>query len=249
MKFESRISQERAPEYQVSPPPTEMLLQGTSGKNFWPDSILNNQELKNQKEIRTRISGSLNLLYKKFPDATARLEDILEANAVPEQELATLYNDLSGILEDSANHRIALYLPFELFQNKKSPITPKTIGLTNAVERFTASYKKAWEDSLHSHELRADFMDGDVPEVEYRTGPLPVVSKAAHLIPKLVEHGILTVPEIRTLLNNATDDTLRNSIIDTLPILQEMNILKETDQDLLSQFSTLSLQNLKTSDT
>src|SRR3989344_1683252 len=72
------------------------------------------------------------------------------------RQMAELYESLSDLLDDRDYRRLILYLPFEF--------------LPKAPERFRRAYMKAWRSLLSAHDVRANFVDGDVLEEEQRTG-------------------------------------------------------------------------------
>lgn len=110
--------------------------------------------------------------------------------------------------------------------------------------RFRETYLEAWGNLLSTHDVRANFVDGDVIEIEQRTGDLPRVVKAAHLIPKLVENGLLQAQDAITLMEENVDQTLRDSIADALPVLADLGLLSKADIDYMANSKDAAVRAL-----
>lgn len=178
----------------------------------WPESIVNNKILAQQIEQRKELKKRLEDVVSSLPRPDMPLEEAINQGHVTEKQIAELYASLSELLESGRDYRrLVFYLPFEF--------------LPKAPERFKQAYLKAWDSLLSVHDVRANFVDGDILEEEQQTGSLPRVVKAAHLIPKLVEHGLIEVKSILTLMEESDDQILRNSIADTLPVLADLGFL------------------------
>lgn len=203
--------------------PVESFLDPVLAADVWPRSIAVNEIFLSQLERHKELNKLLNELFNSLSRPDIPLETAIDQGCVTEEQAAGLYTALSGLLErDRDYRRLILYFPFELLPNK----TWHHFGekLQKALERFGQIYMEAWKDLLFVHDVRANFVDGDVLEVERRVGDLPRVVKAAHLIPKLVENGLLAVEEAIALMENSDDQTLRDSIAAALSVLADLGV-------------------------
>ena len=149
-----------------------------------------------------------------------------------------LYQTFTSFLNtDINNGRILLYLPQELL-----PYLDQTAGkpafLLQAEKNFSDHYKKSWLRLLFESNVRASFVDGDV--LEPGLGEPSRVRKAAHLLPDMITHGIISVAEVENLLKITDDDELINSLTegltaakDTTPLTTEVDSSEfQLDTDL-----------------
>ena len=138
------------------------------------------------------------------------IEEAVASRRISEDQAAQFYGSLSGLLQDGDHGRLALYLPFESLPSRAWQ--PKSDQLTAQAETFRQTYLNAWYALLHTHSVRANFIDGDVLEESYRTGDIPRVVKAAHLIPGLLQRGILDELTVAGLQKWAVDPLLQQGI-------------------------------------
>lgn len=200
-------------EIRPTPPASELLLDVDHLREVWPLEIAENKMFLEQIGARRMLIRQLEETINALPRPDVALEDAVIDGQLTQDQVDRMYESLEGLLgEDSEYQRILLYLPFEF--------------LPGAPERFKEAYMASWERQLSTHDVRANFVDGDVMEVDKRDGDLPRVVKAAHLIPKLVEAGFMTVEEVARRMNETDDEILRQSIADTLPVLQDMGFLE-----------------------
>ncbi len=223
MKFESPVF-EKEPAIVVTPP-IDSLLKVNSGDTYLPFEITENEERINQANLRLKILDIL----KSIPKPNSKYShNGTEQNPLPDG----LYSSLTELLNsDDQNKRIALYLPFEWLPNNGEPDK-----VPESSQAFLSAYKAAWLSLLSSAEYRADYNDGDIPEPEFRNEKLPKVVKAAHLIPQLLERGILTMDEIINIFESADNTTLQNSLADGLYVAREKNLI--TDDQLAQMKSS-----------
>jgi len=188
----------------------ESFFDPVQATKIWPKSIA--AQTAQRKELIERLSDVIDRLPK--PDMA--LETAINQGHVTKEQVAKLYTALSELLESDQDYkRLVLYLPFEF--------------LPKAPERFRQAYLKTWKRSLSIHDVRANFVDGDIIEEEQQAGNLPRVVKAAHLIPKLIENGFMEVKDILTLMEESDDQLLKESIADTLPVLADLGFLAEKE--------------------
>ena len=234
---------ESSPKFTLTSPATESLLHIETTGVPWPDEIRNNRKLQERARTRRLLSKELDNLYKLIPEATVDIWDSLKNGTIQEKNIVEFYDILSLLLEqDINNSQLVLYLPFEFLPdlNKQT----ETNELSSASTRLADQIRRSWRNLLTVHNLRADFKDGDVPEVEYRDEPLSQVVKAAHLIPSLLKRGLLSFDEILELLEKTTDKILADSIADTLPVLADMELITENDLDRMAKSGHRMISNM-----
>ncbi len=230
-KFESRG--ELPPTTTLTPPPVESFLKPEQASEAWPAEIATNETFLAQLESRQKLNQNLDNVLDSLPQPNMSLEEAINQGHVTEEQVTQLYTSLNTLLEnDSEYGRIALYLPFEFLPQKTWH--PANEQLQQATDQFRSSYMETWKKLLNVHDVRANFVDGDVLEVEQRVGDLPRVVKAAHLIPKLVEHGLMTAQDVITLLEESEDQTLKDSIADTLPVMADLQLITEQDFEYMA---------------
>lgn len=194
--------------------PVETFFDAARAAEIWPDSIVRSEDFVRQVEQRIELSRCLNDVRSALPRADMHLHIAIEKGYVSESQTAELYESLCNLLEDDDYKRLLLYLPFEFLP--RGSWRPSEKKLQQATERFERTYMRVWKRLLWIHDVRANFVDGDVLESECRIGDLPRVVKAAHLIPKLTEAGFITIKDVVTLMDESNDWVLKNSIADAL---------------------------------
>jgi len=156
------------------------------------------------------------------------LEEAIEQGLITEAQIAGLYELLSELLENDPDYRrIVLYLPFEFLP--ANDWQKDNIELQKSMERFKAAYMKAWKSLLAIHDYRADFIDGDLLEVYEQKSDVPQVVKAAHLLPKLATNGLVKSEEVIALLEESDDETLKNSLADSLTVMADLGLIGEAE--------------------
>jgi hypothetical protein len=216
--------QEASRLYGVEPPVSESF-RDPALLDLWPEEIRNDPLFLEQLRLHQDINDHLAIVFESLPSATTTLEEAVETGRLWPSQVAKLYNQLSGLLDDSDYRRLALYLPFEFLPRKSW--SPPEETLREAAERFRQAYVSAWESLLYVKDVRANFVDGDVLEVEQRTKDLPRVIKAVHLIPQLVDKGMLDISDVNELAARSEDGVLKNSIADILPVIYESHLLQK----------------------
>lgn len=213
----------------IIPPAVETLLHPDHSASPWPESVRTNPELLKQATERRELIESIETLFSSAPNVTTEISEQIDSGTLDINIAKQSYEKLASFLGDkNENARIALYLPFEIIPN--AHWQPQNSELSEVVTHFKESYMEAWNNLLHTHDIRANFVDGDIPEMDVRTGPLPIVTKAAHLIPVLVQKNLLSVESATALMNETTDETLRKSIADTLPVLADMGFMPAANE-------------------
>lgn len=217
---------ESMPEISLEPPVVESFLDPARAAEVWPANIAANKDFLKQIEQRQELNGNLNNVIDRLPRPDISLQEAIKQGHITEEQTAKMYTSLSGLLESGQDYqRIILYLPFEFLPNKAWQ--PSSEKLQQATDRFRQAYMKAWQGLLPMHDVRANFVDGDVLEVEQRVGDLPRVVKAAHLIPKMMEKGLMEFKDVMAMIEKNDDQTLKNSITDALPVMADLGLLAE----------------------
>ncbi|MCR4314589.1 MAG: nucleotidyltransferase domain-containing protein [Candidatus Uhrbacteria bacterium] len=233
-----RKGQQSSPEHEQPPieitsglPGAELLLDLEQASQLWPKEVVQDKEFLNQIEERVRLNERLNKVLCALPRPDISLESVVAAGKLSEDQVADLYESLEKLLaEGSEYQRILLYLPFEFLPSVEWKPTGER--LAHAAVTFRETYLAAWERLLVTHDVRANFVDGDVMDVETRKVDLPRVVKVAHLIPKLVEAGFMTVEAVQHRMDETDDTILRESIADTLPVLKDMGFLPGESEEI-----------------
>lgn len=215
-----------SPEAQVILPftATESFLDPRQAKEVWPEAITSNPEFIEQVSERKELVDSLDVIRQVVKQPTTKIEDAVMQGEFAPSRAATLYNSLTRLLEDGDYRRSLLYIPFEYLPS--TSWQPDAEELQKATSAFRDAYMATWKNLLGTHDVRANFVDGDVLEIDQRTGDLPRVVKAAHLIPGLVQAGYLTVPEVMEIMENTDDPVLRDSVADALPVLTDLGLIE-----------------------
>lgn len=211
------------------PPPVETLIGAVPDHFFmWPDPIRNDPEIRLQISLRQDLLKKLSDVLGRLPDATLEIAEAADAGIVDSETLADLFELLGTFLDaDPFHRRMILYVPFELVPPRAW--TPSDTRLACEKERFLESYVRNWEMLLREHDVRANFVDGDILEPELSPGGQPMVCKAAHLVPKLAEKGIVNSGKVIEMATN--DPELRGSVADVLPVLVDMGLLSPQERD------------------
>lgn len=194
--------------------PVESFLDLAQATEFWDESIISNRIFREQITWRAELNARLQDVLDSLPRPDIPVEIAISQGHVKEEQAAALYESLSGLLSDHDYRRLVLYLPFELMPKKAW--RPLGEELQKALEQFRQTYMEAWNSLLSVHDVRANFTDGDVLEVELREGDLPRVVKVAHLIPVLIEKNWMTVEDAEKLAEKTKDRILQDSVLDAL---------------------------------
>lgn len=208
--------------YVCAPPPIESLLEESTGQSFWPKRLISNYDFSRQITFQQNILRRVRQIFAQLP-LTTSVADGLTQGLILETEVIDFYSLLTIQLEgDEVQKRLSLYLPFELL----TPITDGSPLVQEASARFQAAYRLAWEQQLTQHEVRANYVDGDVLEPELRDGDHPRVVKAAHLIPGLLNVGHLSIEDVLRYKQQSTDALLIRSIEDACMVASDIGLLK-----------------------
>lgn len=207
--YQPEQKEDIADEYRV--PLVDALRDASQASEIWPDFA---------EDLRPQIE-------RHAEDANKIIEylDDLERGEATLAQKQRFYEATCHLLDNPEQERIALFLPFESF--------PAADEDSYEAQRFRESYLSAWGNLLFVQDVRANFNDGDVLEVDARPGDPERVIKAAHLMPWLVESGMLNAEDIISLAQDGRDELLTRSILDTTELLLDKKLLTRT------QYATL----------
>lgn len=213
----------------VVPPAQESLTSEYAQDSSWPKEILNHCQRRTEARIRQNLYKNINSLFSKISDVTMDIASAIDRGIVTSEHAATVYTLLADFLEaDSYHGRMILYLPFELLCDQSWQ--PQSELLVTALARFNHIYIDRWHNLFTENDLRANFVDGDVLEPELHPEPMPRVRKAAHLIPKLVEKGLICVSHVMDIMETTQDNVLAENVAETLFVLADLGLLPRAER-------------------
>lgn len=206
------------------PPAIELLLAISTENSLWPEELQDNPKIIAQAKMRRNLFEKLDKLFKQIPQATTEITQAIDLGKTDPKTVTEIYELLTDFLDADPYHkRLVLYLPLELLPNKTwQPLSNK---LVKSINRFVGSYMMCWHELLKVNDVRANFIDGNILESELSPNGQSMVCKAAHLIPKLAQKGLISATEVQDLLNNCQNEILKESIVNTLPFLADMSFI------------------------
>ena len=211
--------------------------------SIWPDQVVNDRMLYKKAKFRLDLFRTMNKVLSALRTADMELSDAIDARLVKYDDAIALYQQLAEFLAaDDYNSRLVLYLPLELIPFDQWRTSSAYLSV--AIEHFLNTYIKSWRSLLSQHDIRASFVDGDIPEPELRTGPLPEVCKAAHLAPFLVQRGLLDSTQVVLMIKESQDEILRNSLADAIMVMSDLGELSYDDVELMANSGDKLLANL-----
>lgn len=236
-------------------PAVESFLDPNQVTKVWPEKVTTDKSFLAQIEVRKKLIESFDEVFDRLPHPNITIESAIDQGYITEEQTVRLYESLSHLFETEPDYkRLALYLPFELLPDKKWKT--ENNELQAARGKFAEDYMKVWNDLLSVHDVRANFVDGDVLEVNQRTRDLPRVVKVAHMIPKIVGKGMLEAGQVITLMEETDDQILKNSIADAISVMvdlgqlskNELTAMKNSKDRLTSNMGRIIDSQLKTSE-
>lgn len=235
----STLQKTRSDNFIVIPGASELLLHVDIKNNPWQKNILNNRHVALERTLRNSLSKTLDVIFTSVPFVEMNLITALDQKILPVTTVTNLFVQFSELLEmDTYTKQLVLYIPFELIPEKAwSKTYPE---LESSINLFTHTYVKKWRELLNQKVPRANFVDGDILEYGMYDNGLPLVVKAAHLIPFLFQKQLISFSEILELIETTSDTVLQESILDTIPVLFSMNLVtSKMIQQMLSSKNTL----------
>lgn len=197
------------------------------------ESPLNNPTLFEQAESRRKLCSLCDQVFKRIVDVRLTIAEAFEAGLIDETTICELYDGVSDFIEqDDNNARLLLYLPFELVPDMTSRRLMDADVLQSS-ERFATMYRQSWIRLLFDIEVRASYVDGDILEPGL---PDPeMVSKAGHLIPELLEKGILSVDDILNVIDIVEEPQITKSLAEGATVAQDKGLFTESAWENISQ--------------
>lgn len=234
---------ESIPEISLDAPIVESFLNPARATEIWPAEIANDKNFLKQLELHKKLNENLDVILAHLPRPDISFDTAIEKGYITEEQVAKLYESLNALLVSGQNYeRIILYLPFEFLPGQDWK--PSGEKLQQSADNFKKVYLQAWHSLLSTYDVRANFVDGDVMEAEHRTGDHPRVVKAAHLVPRLIEKGMLQFEDIISLIEKSDDQILKDSLADTLPVLADVGLLDEKKIDLMKKSKDRLVNNM-----
>lgn len=215
--------QENSP---LNTPAVESFLDTALATEVWPESVAKNEGFLEQVEKRKELVENLNEVFDRLSRSDISFQAATEEGLIAEDQVKKTYDSLTDLLESGDDYRrIILYLPFEMLPEKNWKPGKE---LKKSADGFRKSYMDAWHGLLQTHDVRANFVDGDVLETHLRQEDLPRVVKAAHLIPTLVQKGFMQAKDAVSLMNETEDPVLKQSIGEALFVMADMGLIPES---------------------
>lgn len=236
-------SREQAPILRTATPAVESFFDTRRFEARWPKEVARNKEVLEQIEIRKQLQERLAAVFDALPTADTHVTEALETGDLTEKQLSDCYASLCATLEDPDYGRLGLYLPFELMPDLHT-FQPRSTELVQRTNQFVQTYMETWASLLYVQDVRANFIDGDVIEIELRTEEnMPYVVKAAHLTPMLVERGFMTLDDAFHLMETK-DPILNRSMAETLPLMADMGLLDAAAIDRIARHQNPIIQKM-----
>ena len=198
--------------------------------SIWPPEVNHHEELKLMVGQRRQLCEHLDYLLSLLALSGHNLSQIISSSSYDLERIISLYEGLSDfIIESEVNRRLILYLPFEIIPELGINGPDK---FRQAILTFQTNYFDAWFKLLFKSEFRANFSNGDIWEEELGRGKSEMVCKAAHLIPVLLQKGIVSFGQITQLLNEVTSLKLKSSITEALKAAAELGIITDYQSEI-----------------
>lgn len=207
-------------------PAIESFLDIASAAEVWPENVARDENFLEQVEKRKELVENLNEVFDRLPRPDISFQAAIEESLVAENQVKKAYDSLTDLLKSGDDYRrIVLYLPFEMLPDKEWKPGKE---LKKSADGFRKSYMDAWHGLLQAHDVRANFVDGDVLETHLRQEDLPRVVKAAHLIPMLVQKGFVQAKDAISLMDETDDPVLKQSIGEALYVMADIGLIPES---------------------
>lgn len=218
-------------------PLVDALITENLSETLLPEELKGNKELQEKCTERLKLSKTIDGVFAQIPRVNTTITEALSEGRIAPDVVSKMYAQVSKLLiEDHASARLVLYFPFELLPSKSFQEEDFH------AREFVAVYKKVWRGLLKEKDIRADFNNGDIPEVEIRD-ELPLVTKATHLIPWLVKAGIYITEEILEIVELQEDEISLEGIADALIAMVDMGIVTEQFLSQLDKSRHLVIRN------
>lgn len=235
-----RHETDRTAQIVTSPPTSELLSSADRSVNIWPEIAVNTPDFLTQIDRHEAIVRSVVTVLDSTVDPTIRVDELYEDGVLSTSQVIEFYDSLTTLLLDPETTRLALYLPFEYLPERGWEVDD--MQLHSTLVNFQSAFMSSWYSLLSIHDARANFIDGDVLEVEHREGDLPRVVKVAELAPMLVSLGYITVSELTDIYNNTKDPVLQR---DLGAVISSISSVDNVDVDRPSEMRPNNIKEIK----
>lgn len=104
------------------------------------------------------------------------------------------YGLLYAFLKTGKNDRFLLYCPVEII-----PDISLYKSVHENIDNFIEVYVDVWHRLLNHYDVKANFINGDVPDIEIKNRSMPRIIQAVWLVKPLLEKGLISKSEIDKL--------------------------------------------------
>lgn len=195
---------------------------------IWPGEVCDNQEFKRLVNQRLDLCRNVEYLLDLLSQDNKTIMELKEEDEASLKKIVVAYNGLADFIsEHESNGRIIFYLPFEMIPDLEFVLGESE--LQQAANNFLSAYLKVWRKFMYIHELRVNFVDGDVLESGLRRDSEAFVCKAAHLIPILLQKKAITFAEVVRIFKTSSTQTLTVSVVDAILAANDLGIISDDE--------------------
>lgn len=231
-----------SPDLVIAAPVVESFLYCNCNNSFWSNEFSSNPIRLAEANFRKELSDDLSWLFNFLSKRRLEINIAIDQGFIGVEKISRIYDRLSDFLEaDIYNDRLILYLPFSLLVPRDW--CSADASLNKSLERFFHAYQNCWHRLLSVHDVRENFVRGDVLDSLTEKTSLPRVCKVAHFVPVLVSKGWVSINEVLSIINTTEDEVLIDSLLDSFPSLIELGFLSA--QDLIATTDIKSSLSIK----
>ncbi|MFZ2310958.1 MAG: nucleotidyltransferase domain-containing protein [Patescibacteria group bacterium] len=193
---------------------------------IWPGEVSDNQEFKRLVNQRLDLCRNVEHLLDLLSQGNKTIMELKEDDDASLKKIIAAYNGLADFMSEcEANGRIIFYLPFEMIPDLEFVLGENE--LQQAANNFLSAYLKVWRKFMYIHELRVNFVDGDILESGPRHDSELFVCKAAHLIPVLLQKKSITFAEVVKMFKASSTQTLTVSLVEAILAANDLKIISD----------------------
>lgn len=209
----------------------------------FPNEYQKNPHIIEQLDIRHRLTEIFTEVFTCIHTYDDDINGLLERKVLPVDVATELYSLCTKLIkQDENNRRLLLYIPFEMLPDYHHPIMNNP-QLLRAQAEFKDTFRDQWFRLLFESEPRANFSDGDV--LEPGLGEPPKVRKAAHIVPVLLEKGIIDETDVQIVLDSTSDTELVRSLTEGMTAANKMGFTNFLISEQTSPQPTIAALNKK----
>lgn len=214
--------------FQVIPPANiDLFMAGADVQTHLTREITENPKVVEEAKDRRFLFNRIEELFGKVSDEKMEISAAIKKELVDQEDLTEVYDHLNKFIKtDTNNARIILYLPFEILPNLKQT-EDKSKELIKAEKSFGKTYKDSWFRLLYESEIRASFTNGDILKPGVKKPEC--VRKAAHLIPEILDRGIIEPVDLINLLDLNDEDELLKSLTEGITVAIDGGFVDKVD--------------------